>query len=201
MGNKSIQRFWDYLIAGLIVLLPFWVSIYIIIITFRLIDNILRKPLEIILGFNIPTGTSFIVTIFLIFLMGFFVRHALGNRIYNYIECKLLMVPWFNSIYSTFKEVVNAILLREERGFKGVVLVEYPRKGVYTLGFSTGANIEEVWEKTGENLVNVFVPTSPNPTSGYVLMFKETEVIKLKMPVEEGIKTIISGGFSRRNNK
>jgi uncharacterized membrane protein len=140
---------------------------------------------------------GWLVIVLLIFFLGLLGRFTLGSRIIEAIEAQLRKIPIIRTIYVGVKEATKAILVSETEKLKGVVLVEYPRNGIYTLGFTTGAIIEEAREKTGKKLINVFVPTSPNPTSGFVILIPEEDVIYLKLKVEDALKVIISGGFTR----
>ena len=111
-----------------------------------------------------------------------------GDKLLNHI-------PLFRSIYQPTKQVVDSLFSDKSRNFRGVVLVEFPRKGVYTLGFVTGDTQGEAGKKTQDRCINVFVPTTPNPTSGYYIMIPDREVIHMDMTVEEAIKIIISSGL------
>jgi uncharacterized membrane protein len=106
-------------------------------------------------------------------------------------------IPIVRTIYTATKEASKAILVSETERIKGVVLVEYPRKGIYAIGFTTGAKIEDSNKKTGKKMINVFIPTSPNPTSGYVILVPEEDLIYLDISVEDALKVIISGGFTK----
>ncbi len=181
-------------ITGVLVLLPLGVTIYILIFTFAFFDGILKPIIEKALGQYYP-GTGIIAMVLLIFLLGIFVRVTLGRRLVGYIEEGINRIPMIRTIYSVVKYASETVLFQDGSEFKGVVLLEYPRKGLYTIGFTTGTVVREIQDLTEEKVINVFVPTAPNPTSGYVVHIPEKDVIPLKMTVEEGLKLIISGGF------
>ncbi|RLI85085.1 MAG: hypothetical protein DRO98_07585 [Archaeoglobales archaeon] len=183
-------------LTGLIILIPLLATVYIIYWTFTFVDNLLKPILIKLIGFYFP-GLSWLFLIFLIFLTGLFGRFAIGNRIISATENFMRRIPVVRTIYSAAKEASKAIFASETEKIKGVVLIEYPRKGIYAIGFTTGAEVREVNERVGRKLVNVFIPTAPNPTSGFVLLVPEEELIYLDMKVEDALKVIISGGFSK----
>jgi uncharacterized membrane protein len=182
-------------ITGLLIFIPISATLFIIFWVFRYIEDIIH-PYLTPSGYYIP-GMGWLVIVLLIFFLGLLGRFTLGSRIIEAIEAQLRKIPIIRTIYVGVKEATKAILVSETEKLKGVVLVEYPRNGIYTLGFTTGAIIEEAREKTGKKLINVFVPTSPNPTSGFVILIPEEDVIYLKLKVEDALKVIISGGFTR----
>ncbi len=182
-------------ITGLLIFIPISATLFIIFWVFRYIEDFLEPYLSQS-GHYYP-GMGWLLIIAIIFALGILGRFTLGNRLIEFTENQLRKIPIIRTIYIGVKEATKAILVSETERLKGVVLIEYPRKGIYTLGFTTGAIIEEAREKTGKNLVNVFVPTSPNPTSGFVILVPEDEIIYLKLKVEDALKVIISGGFTK----
>lgn len=183
-------------LTGLLIFIPISATIFIVYWTFNYIDDLI-KPLVIkSLGFYFP-GLSWVLLIALIFILGVVGKFTLGNKIVNSVENMMQRIPFVRTVYTATKEASKAILVSETENIKGVVLVEFPRKGSYTLGFTSGAEVYGIDEKIGKKTVNVFVPTSPNPTSGYVLLIPEDDLIYLDMAVEDAIKVIISGGFTR----
>lgn len=131
---------------------------------------------------------------FLVALIGLLGRHYVGKKIIAFFDSLMLRVPLLNKIYGTIKQVNEAFSSDRRSSFHTVVLVEYPRKGVYSIGFITGEQNQEVQMRTKAKVVSVFVPTTPNPTSGYLVMVPERELTKLDMPVADGIRFIISLG-------
>ncbi len=183
-------------LTGLIILIPLATTAYIVYWTFTTLDNFLRPEISRIFGFYIP-GMSLLTLAAMIFLLGVFGRMTVGKKLIDFVESKLMKVPVLRTVYSATKEASKAILVSEAERIKGVVLVEYPRKGVYAIGFTTGGEIPNASEKTGKRLLNVFIPTSPNPTSGLVVLVPEEEVIYLDMSVEDALRVVISGGFTK----
>ncbi|RLI79015.1 hypothetical protein DRP07_10480 [Archaeoglobales archaeon] len=182
-------------ITGLLIFIPISATLFIIFWVFKYIEDFLHPYLSHS-GYYYP-GMGWLLIIVIIFALGLLGRFTLGNKLIEFTENQLRKIPIIRTIYIGVKEATKAILVSETERLKGVVLIEYPRKGIYTLGFTTGAIIEEARERTGKNLVNVFVPTSPNPTSGFVILVPEEEVIYLKLKVEDALKVIISGGFTK----
>ena len=137
---------------------------------------------------------SVILLVLIIVLLGVLARNFLGRRIIRMGERVLASIPVVRSVYSTMRQVSGALLGKDKTAFNRVVLIEYPRKGLYTLGLVSGVARAELQRRTGERLLNVFVPTTPNPTSGYLLMVPEKDTIPLDMSVTEGFKLLISAG-------
>lgn len=187
---KKIRQFF---ISGLLALLPLFATFYIIYYLFTFLDNFLGRYVQLITGKSIP-GIGILAGIFLIFLAGFIVTNIIGAKLLNLAEGILKKIPFVTKIYFGVKQVLQAFSLQRKEIFRQVVLVEYPRKESYAVGFITGKCRGEVQEKTAKNLVNVFIPTTPNPTSGMLILVAEEEIIYLDMTVEEGLKLIISAG-------
>lgn len=185
-----------FLITGLAIFIPLVATIYIVWIGFNFLDGILKPLVRPFIG-DVP-GVSLAITVVLIIILGGLARVAVGRRIMSYIEESFLKIPIVRSIYYSIKEASDLLFKQKEREFKTVVLVEYPRKGSYVIGFTTSATVEEIQQKTEKNVINVYVPTTPNPTSGFLLMVPKEEVIPLDMSIEEAFKIIVSGGLSRR---
>ena len=158
---------------------------------FRFIDSNIRElpsvgiPLEIL---------SLVIVFIIITLLGYGSRIFLGRMLFNFFEGILGKVPFINLVYNTVKQIVDTFSQQNNAIFQEVVLIEYPRKGIYAVGFLTNQARGEIQEKTGEHLVNVFVPTTPNPTSGFLLMLPNEAIIPMEMTIAEGMKLIISGG-------
>jgi len=135
------------------------------------------------------------MTLILIFLGGIFVTNVFGKHMIKWSEYLLFKIPLASNIYKASKQFLEGVSLSGKDSFRSVVLIEFPRKGIYALGFVTGVTEGEVQEITEEKLINIFVPTTPNPTSGYLAMVPDCEIQYLEMTVEEGIKMVISGGI------
>lgn len=187
---RTIRRIF---LAGLIVLLPALITIYILGVTFNIIDSLLRGLLEFYLGYSIP-GIGFIATILLIFLVGLLATNVFGKRILQAAEMLFVRLPVVKPVYSAARQIIDTFSAQRKNIFQSVAMIEYPRKGLYAIGFITGTAIGEVQHKTSQNVVTLFLPTTPNPTSGFLLLVPESDIIPLEMSVEEALKLIISGG-------
>ncbi len=187
-----------YLIAGLLVWVPLGVTFLVVRAVVGFLDKILLllpaayQP-DNFLGFHIP-GLGVILAVLFVFTTGIIVANLLGKRIVAGWESLLARIPIVRNLYAGVKQIMEAVLATDGQSFRKVVLIEYPRKGLWGLAFLTSSELGEVQEKTVSNIVSVFVPTTPNPTSGFVIMLPKTDVIELDMSVEEGLKMIISMG-------
>jgi len=192
--------------AGLAVVLPVVVSVAIFVWLFGTVANITDKvliflPREWTHGNNGDgpmhwywSLIALLLAVLLIGLFGRLARYYLGKKLIELVDMVLLRVPLLNKIYGTIKQVNEAFSPSNKSSFKHVVLVEFPRPGQYSVGFVTGEDHKEVQQKTRERMFSVFVPTTPNPTSGFLVLVPEKEVTKLDMSVADGIKFIISLG-------
>ncbi len=187
-----------YLVAGLLVWVPLWVTVLIVKFLIDLMDQTLvllpeaAQP-EHLLGFRIP-GLGFVLTFVVVLVTGVIAANLFGRQLVRVWEGLLARIPLVRSIYSAVKQVLETVFSNKGQSFRRVALVEYPRKDVWTLAFVTGEGIAEVQRRTGQDMVSVFVPTTPNPTSGFFLMLPRAQVIDLDMPVEVGLKLILSAG-------
>ena len=192
---KKLRRI---LIAGLLVWLPLGITIFIIKIlldllsqTYLLIPEGLRP--ENLFGVTIP-GFEIIMAIIILFSTGLVAANYLGKTLVETWEKFLDKIPLVRSIYTPLKKFAELILSDQTQSFSKVLLIQYPRKGLYSLCFQTSKDVGEIQEKSGEDVVCVFIPTTPNPTSGYIILIPEDEVIELDMSVEDALKMIISLG-------
>ncbi|HEA46856.1 MAG TPA: DUF502 domain-containing protein [bacterium] len=191
-----------YFLTGLVAVLPLVVTIWILYRVFLFIDNKLTiiiepiiKPFKLSLLWPwVGKGLTLLAIFVLLFLVGLFVRNVIGRRLLTWGEGLLYRVPIVRRIYPFIRQVSNALLGQKKRFFQRVVLVEYPRKGVYSLGFVTKEAAPEIEKKAKKRLLTVFISTTPNPTSGVIMLFPEEDTIPLEMSVEEGMKLIVSGG-------
>jgi uncharacterized membrane protein len=195
-----LKRLRNYLITGLIILLPLIVTIYIITAVFSAVDGVLRPVVEFVIGRSIY-GLGFILTIGFILGVGAIGTNVLGKKIISYGEKILTKIPLVRNIYLTVQQIINALFLKNKTAFRKVVLIEYPRKGLYQIGFLTSEGKGEVQHNTSGQVINIFIPTTPNPTSGMLILAPKEEITYLDMTVEEGLKLIISGGTVVPPNK
>jgi uncharacterized membrane protein len=188
--------------TGLIVTLPLGVTIFVFKVIFETLDGLwgtwltdgLRRvgvplPEDII----IP-GIGVIATLAIIFLVGLFTRNYLGRKLWEFGERIVAVIPGIRSVYNGAKQIIDTFASANTDAFSKVVMLEYPRKGVWCLAFITGRTEGEAQQRTERDLVNIFLPTTPNPTSGFLLLVPREDLIELSMSVEEGVKMIVSGG-------
>ena len=184
----------NYFFTGIVVLVPIGLTIYLSRFLMNTSSKILPSQINpnYYLPFNIP-GLEIIITIIFITIVGFISLSYLGKKFLQVIDVLFKRIPLLGTFWSAIKQMSQSF--KESGGnSKSVVLVEYPRKGVWAVGFATKKNTGEIAEKTQKDLLNVFVPTTPNPTSGFLLMFPIDEVIYLNMTFEEASKFIVSAG-------
>ena len=190
---KSIR---NYFIAGVVVLIPIGITVYLILLIIKVSSKILPKELNPnhYLPYDIP-GVEIIISIFLITLIGWLSLSFIGRRLLKLFEDILKRIPILRTIYSAITQMTETFT-KSEGNTKNVVLVEYPRKGTWAVGFATKENTSGIADKAKQDLVNVFIPTTPNPTSGFLLMFPKKDVIYLDITFEQASKFIVSAGTS-----
>lgn len=186
-----------YLVAGLLVWVPLGVTLLIVTFLVDLIDQTLLLLPEIVqpehlLGFRIP-GLGVVLTTIIVLVTGVVVTNLFGMQLYTIGERILQRIPLVRSIYAAVKQVTES-MFSSGKSFRKVVLVEYPRPGMWSLAFQTGSGAEEIRNKTGRDIANIFIPTTPNPTSGFFLMVPQEDVIELDMSVDDGLKLLLSVG-------
>jgi len=180
------------IVAGLLVWVPLGATIFVLKLLIDLFGN-LDTWMSDRLGFPIP-GIGILLALFVLFGTGLIAANYFGKRFVGFWESFLERIPLVRNIYSAVKRFVEIILSDSTQSFSRVLLIEYPRKGLYSLSFQTSKNLGEIQQRTGEDVVCVFVPTTPNPTSGLILMVPENDVIELDMNVEDALKMVISLG-------
>ncbi len=190
-----MNRFRRYFLTGLLVLAPPVVSFYVLYIIGGKLDKLLGGIFrgEFIRPGGIP-GLGLLSLVLIITLVGMLASNILGRRVVGMWERLLLSIPILNRVFTGAKQIAEAIFRQGSGTFRQVVLVEFPRKGMYSVGFLTGQAAQELKRKSGEDLVSVFLPTTPNPTSGYLLLVPVADVMRLEMSVEDGLKLAISAG-------
>ena len=198
--KRSIfTRIRNYFIAGVVVLIPIGMTIYLTLFLVSISSKILPKEINPnhYLPYNIP-GVEIVTSIILITLIGWLSLSFIGKKMLDIFNNVLKRIPILRTFYSAIVQMTETFT-KTDKSQKNVVLVEYPRKGTWAVGFATKENFGEMSNKTKKNLINVFMPTTPNPTSGFLLMFPKDEVIYLDLTFEEASKFIISAGTSNPN--
>ena len=192
-------HFRRYLIAGLLVWVPVGITWFVIKFMIDLMDQtvlLLPESLrpENLLGYRI-WGLGVVLTVVILLVTGMIVANLVGRKLVSIGERLLDRIPLVRSIYSGVKQVMETMLAGSGKSFRSVVLVEYPRKEMWTLAFLTGERgVKEMEDKTGHELSHIFVPTTPNPTSGFFLVVPSSDVIILDMSIDDGLKMIMSAG-------
>ena len=183
-------------IAGVVVLIPIGITIYLTLFIVSISSKILPKEINPnhYLPYNIP-GVEIIITLILITVIGWLSLSFIGKRMLSLLNSILKRIPILRTIYSALGQMTETFTKTDNKK-KNVVLVEYPRKGSWAVGFATRENSGEITDKLKKNLINVFVPTTPNPTSGFLLMYPKEDVIYLDLTFEEASKFIVSAGTS-----
>ena len=197
--SNFLARLRNYFIAGIVVLIPLGITAYLTILIITISSKVLPKEINPnhYLPYNIP-GLEIIISLFIITFIGWLSLSFLGRKFLNLFNNILKRIPILRTIYSALGQMTQTFTNTDSKR-KNVVLIEYPRKGSWAVGFATKDNVGEITTKTNKKLVNVFVPTTPNPTSGFLLMFPKDEVIYLDMTFEEASKFIVSAGTSDVN--
>ena len=194
-GQKSFfTSIRNNFIAGIVVLIPIGITLYLTVFFIKISSKILPKEINpnYYLPYNIP-GLEILISIIIITLIGWVSLSFLGKKLFDLFENILNRIPILRTIYAAVGQLIETFA-KAKTNKKNVVLIEYPRKGVWAVAFATRENTGEINKKTGQELINVFVPTTPNPTSGFLLMFPKNEVIYLDISFEEASKFIVSAG-------
>jgi uncharacterized membrane protein len=195
MKNKLKKIF----LTGLAVILPIGLTLYILFFLIDMLDSLLkiipaRYQPEALFGFSIP-GLGVIVVFILILFCGLIARSYFGYNIVSSAESIVDKIPFVGPIYQSIKQVSDSMFANRRTSFKKVVLLEFPRKGIYTVGFVTGEPGPEIQSKLGQKCISVFMPTTPNPTSGYLVIVPENDLIQVDISVEDALTYIISIGI------
>jgi uncharacterized membrane protein len=204
----AIRRaFRKYFLIGLLVFLPFAITIKFLIFVVEYFDDLLafkngrflfaipeRFHPDFLMGIHVP-GLGILLTVILILLLGALSRNYLGKRLISFGDSTIIRIPVLRAVYKVVRDAIATYSKRDRKRFSKVVLIEYPRPGIYTIAFVTGEAMAEVEKLTSEKMLSIFLPTTPNPTSGFYLMIPASKAVELKMSVEDALKLIISGGM------
>jgi uncharacterized membrane protein len=200
MQLALMARLRAYFFAGILVTAPIGITFYLAWLLVSFIDAritpLIPMPFnpESYLPFAIP-GLGVVVVVVTLVLIGAFTAGYFGRLLTGFFDAALARMPVLRSVYGALKQIVETVLAKKSGAFREAVLIEYPRRGIWTIGFLTGVTEGEVQAVTGEDVINVFVPTTPNPTSGFLLFVPRTDIITLTMSVEDALKMVVSGGI------
>jgi uncharacterized membrane protein len=196
--SRVVRAFRRYLIAGLLVWLPLGVTWLTFLFLIDLVDRLvpllpLRYQPDVLLGFHVP-GFGVLLALVVLLVTGVLVANFIGRQLVGWWEELLNRIPLVRTIYSSVKGLTETLVSGTGASFRKVVMIEYPRKEMWSFGFVTASGIEEIDRKTGKRQVCVYVPTTPNPTSGLIVMVPEDEIIELDMSVDVAMKMIVTLG-------
>ena len=197
MKVSIVSKLRNYFITGVLVLIPIGVTVYLTLFFIKIFAKILPQEINPnnYLPYSIP-GLEIIISIIVITVVGWLSLSFLGKKLVKLVNDIFKKIPFLRTVYSAIGQMTESFAQSRKSKKKSVVLVEYPRKGSWAVGFATQENTGEIASKTNKDLVNVFVPTTPNPTSGFLLMFPKDEIIYLDMSFEDASKFIVSAGTS-----
>lgn len=194
--RETLYRLRRYVITGLIVIAPIGVTVFVLSWLFQRLDPILGRHIPAIAGREIP-GLGLLMLLLILVIVGWISQRAVGRRVLSVWNRTLDRVPFASRVHSATAQIVGAVLEREEKLFQHCALIEFPQAGSFALAFETAVAPDEITLAVGEPTVSVFLPTSPNPTSGYLLMLPRHRVRRLEMSVEDGLKLVLSAGVAR----
>ena len=197
MKVSIISKLRNYFITGVLVLIPIGVTVYLTLFFIKIFAKILPQEINPnnYLPYSVP-GLEIIISIMVITVIGWLSLSFLGKKLVKLVNDIFKRIPFLRTVYSAIGQMTQSFAQSRKSKKKSVVLVEYPRKGSWAVGFATQENTGEIASKTNKDLVNVFVPTTPNPTSGFLLMLPKDEIIYLDMSFEDASKFIVSAGTS-----
>jgi uncharacterized membrane protein len=191
--NRFLKKLRDVAIAGLVVTVPIAVTIWIFVWLFNEIDKILKPLISRYFGTALnghTTGIGFAIIVALVLIVGLIATNVIGKRIVRWGESLISKIPISRTLYEGIRQMMQSYSEKDKTGFLQVVMVEYPRKGVHTLAFVTN----EYTNEHGKKMVSLFIPNSPNPMSGFLHIFDDSEVVRTRLTIEEGLKMVVSAG-------
>lgn len=192
------HSFKSYIIAGLLVWLPIWITLLVIRFIVELLDGTLSmlpkayQP-EQLFGFNVP-GLGLVLSIAIVLVTGMLVTNFLGRKLVAAWDSIVGRIPLVRSVYNASKQVATTLFAKDGQSFRKVFLIEYPRKGIWSIAFQSGVAAEEVQTLVGEEILTLFIPTTPNPTSGFLMMVPKKDAFELQMSVDQALRLVISLG-------
>ncbi|HMM59704.1 MAG TPA: DUF502 domain-containing protein [Candidatus Rifleibacterium sp.] len=193
--NNLLGQMRKYLITGVLVLVPFVVTIYIMYAFFQITDGLLGVAVSRAIGYRVP-GMGLILTALICVSVGMIAQNYFGKRLIASVDNSLEQIPGVRSLYNGIKQVADVIVRNTRSEFKRVVMLEYPKEDSWVLGFVTGDFVLQAGsDRLDDDMISVFVPTTPNPTSGFLLIISKKKIIDTHMDIEDAMKIVISGGL------
>jgi uncharacterized membrane protein len=203
IDHETIKDRWPYrfrrhllakMLSGLLILIPFFIALFVLRIAFRMISSVISPILHLGIYSGIPedivTLLSVIILVLIVYLVGVLAKNSVGKKIVAMTEAVFLKIPFLKVVFSASKTAISALSLNRDASFHSVVFIEFPKEGYWTFGFVTGVTSD----KDGENYFKIFMPTTPNPTTGFFMIVKQKEVITTDISVEEALQSILTGG-------
>jgi len=195
------EKLGKYFLNGLIAMLPVFVTVWLSWIIFTFADGFLGGFISSTTGFYFP-GVGILAALVLILFVGFLTTYVFGKRVLRRGERILYKLPLINALYSSIKQINRILFLQKEtKAFRRACAVEYPRKGIYSIGFVTGPGVPDIKKKNRREYINVFIPNTPTPATGFMIVVPASEVIMLDMKLEDAVKLIVSGGVLTTTKK
>jgi uncharacterized membrane protein len=202
--KKTKKDRWSYrlrrhllakMLSGLLILIPFFIAFFVLVFIFRIILSIISPILHLGSYTGMPEGIvtilAVIILLFIVYLLGVLATYSFGKKMVALTETLLLKIPFLKSVFSASKTAISALSLNREASFHSVVFIEFPKEGYWSFGFVTGVTSD----RDGEEYFKVFMPTTPNPTTGFFMMVKQKDVFKTDMSVEDALQSILTGGI------
>ena len=194
-SHGLLYRLRNYFLTGIVVCAPIVLTIYVTLLFLDLIDSRVRSLIPGVLPETQVPGLGLLIAVTFFILIGWFATNFLGKLLINMSEAIVNRTPIIRTIYGGIKQVFEMVMGKQAQAFREAVLVQFPLEGTWALGFVTGTTQGEVQNKTDATVINVFVPTTPNPTSGFLIFVPNEKVVRLKMPVDDALKMVVSGGI------
>lgn len=196
--HRVMARLRGYFLAGILVTAPISITLYSTWVFLNWVDSLVTPHIEALFRISMPftvPGLGLVVAVTFFILVGWLAKNVLGRLIIRMSEFVVNRVPVVKTIHAAIKQIFETLMTDQSKAFREVVMFEYPRAGSWTLGFVTGVTKGEVQSLTEDEVVNVYIPTTPNPTSGFLLFLPRKDLMVMNMTVEDGIKMIVSGGL------
>ena len=193
-GRRIFRTLRRVFVSGILVVVPVTVTLFVLYFLFQKIDGLLSPLFHKYLGYSVP-GMGFLATLLVIFVVGVIARNVIGSRLFGLGELVFVRTPLVRAVYTAAKQLIEAVTSTERKAFNRAVMIEYPRPGMYTIGFASGQTELRTGDRA-EAMIAIFVPSTPTPVTGFVVMLPASEVHSLTMSTEEAIKYIVSGGFA-----
>lgn len=193
-GRQILRTLQRVFVSGILVVVPVTVTLFVLYFLFQKIDGLLSPLFHKYLGYSVP-GMGFVATLLVIFIVGIIARNVIGSRLFGLGELLFVRTPLVRAVYTAAKQLLEAVTPSERKAFNRAVMIEYPRPGMYSIGFASSRTELRTGDQT-QSMVAVFIPSTPTPVTGFVVMLPAAEVHALAITTEEAIKYIVSGGFA-----